>query len=149
MKGPLSDHRHWSNNHSLTLEVLLDQHVLYRLHQQVSIMCTYWNHNREGYCQYYITLVKSAPKDFLWNIKWQRFVHGLQSPLKQCLQALCLIDFADDLNVGTTNWIGTLRPQLENQTRLNPFLVRVKMNRLERGSFSLLAFRSTTSLKGL
>ena len=54
----------------------------------------------EAYYQHFLTLVKYAPAGMTQEVKGARFVSGLQSPLKERLQALRLTTFTDVLEAG-------------------------------------------------
>ena len=54
----------------------------------------------ETYYQHFLILVKYAPAGMTQEVKVARFVSGLQSPLKQRLQALRLTTFTDVLEAG-------------------------------------------------
>ena len=54
----------------------------------------------EAYYQKFLSLIKYAPAGMTQEVKVARFVSGLQSPLKERLQALRLTTFIDVLEAG-------------------------------------------------
>ena len=58
------------------------------------------NKDLEGYYQHFFTLLKYAPQGMTQEIKVARFIIGLNYPMKNRMQALCLKNFAKVLEAG-------------------------------------------------